>query len=78
MRRIKVNSNPVFDDKYLKIKIKSYDKKITTKLHGKAPKERSEYISLSTIVVDSVFKLGKNYYFYTLLEECKYKMNEKV
>ena len=27
-------------------------------------KEGSHYVSLSAILIDSVFKMGKNYYFY--------------
>ena len=35
----KFHSATVFNDKYLKIEIRSYNKKITTNFHGKAPKE---------------------------------------
>ena len=30
------------------------------------------------IVINSVFKLGRNYYSQTFLEECKYKTTEQV
>ena len=46
MGRTKFDSDPVFDDKYSKTKIKSYNK-INTNFHGKAPKERFEWVCLS-------------------------------
>lgn len=77
IERKKINSEPVFSDKYLKTKIKSYIGKITRNFHGKAPKEGIECVCLSAIVIDSVFKLGKNLNPQTFLEECKYRINEK-
>ena len=52
----KFHSAPVFNDKYLKIEIRSYNKKITTNFHGKAPKEGLVFLCLSAIAIDSVFK----------------------
>ena len=77
IERKKFSSELVFGDKYLKTKIKSYIGKITRNFHGKAPKEGIECVCLSAIVTDSIFKLGKNYYPQTFLEECKYRINEK-
>ena len=57
MRREKFNSEPVYGNKYLKIKIKSYNNKIKTNFHGKTPKEGTDCVCLSAIVI--VFKLGK-------------------
>ena len=39
------------------------------------PKEGSQCMYLSVILIDSVFRTGKNYYSQVALEECKY--NEK-
>ena len=40
----KVDSNPVYKEKYIKTKIKGYSKKISTDFHGnKKPKESSEW-----------------------------------
>ena len=41
------------------------------------PKEDSQYICLSVILIDSVFRTGKNYYLQVLLEECKYVVKKK-
>ena len=67
------NSEPVYNEKYLKTKIKSYKGKIDTKLHNtKIPKEDSLSICLSVILIDSVYRKNKNYYPKVFLEECKY------
>ena len=41
------------------------------------PKEGSQYICLSVILLDSIFRTGKNYYPKVFLEECKYFIKEK-
>ena len=64
--------------KYLRNKIKSYNGKINTNFHNnKLPKEGSQYICLSVILLDSIFKTGKNYYPQVLLGECKHVIKEK-
>ena len=58
------NSKPVYNEKYLKAKIKSYNGKINKNfLNNKIPKEGSAFI--------------KNYYRQVFLEECKYVVKEK-
>ena len=42
----------------------------------KSVKKGSQFICLSVILIDSVFKTGKNYYSQVFLEECKY-VNEE-
>ena len=41
------------------------------------PKEGSQCIFLSVILIDSVFRAGSNYYPQVFLEECKYVDKEK-
>ena len=41
------------------------------------PKEGSNFISLSMVLIDSVFKMGKNYYPQVSLKEYKYNVKEK-
>ena len=67
----------LFDNKYLKTKIKSYIGEIRTNFNGKVTKKGFKCICLSAIVIDSVFKSGKNYYSQKFLAECKYKTKEK-
>ena len=65
------DSEPVCNEKYIKTKIK-------TNFHGdKLPKKGSQYICLLAILIDSVFRTGKNYYPQLFLEECKYDVKEK-
>ena len=40
--------------------------------------EASHWICLSVVLVNSVFKMGKVYYFQMFLEECKYIVKEVV
>ena len=54
------DSEPVYKDKYLKTKMKSYEGKINTNFHdNKVPKEGSQYICLSVTLIDSVLEQGK-------------------
>ena len=61
------------DNKYIKTKIKTYEKSIITNFHNKkTPKEKALCKCLSIIMIDSVIKANKKYYPQSLLEECKY------
>ena len=72
------DSKPVYSNKYLKTKIKPYEGQINTNFHeNKVPKEGSQYICLSVILIDSVFRTGKNYYPQVFLEECKHVVKRK-
>ena len=65
------DSKPVYNEKYLKAKTKSYNGKINTNFHdNKIPKEGNQLICLSVILIDSVFRTGKNHYPQVFLE-CK-------
>ena len=53
-------------------------KKTDTKLYNnKIPTEGSQLICLSVILIDSVFRPGKNYYSQVFLEGCIYGVKEK-
>ena len=80
LMKIDFESKPVYgnDDKYIKTKIKTYEKSIITNFHNKkSPKEKAPCKSLSIIRIDSVIKTNKKYYPQPLLEECKY-IQEKM
>ena len=56
------DSKPVYKEKYLKAKIKTYNGKINMSFHNnKIPREGSQFICLSVILIDSAFRAGKNY-----------------
>ena len=74
----KFQSKPVYNEKYLKTKIKSYHGKVNTNFHNnKILKEGSQCICLSVILIDSIYRKDKNYYPQVLLEECKDAVEEK-
>ena len=51
------DSQQAYNEKHLKAEIKSYNGKINANLHGnKIPKESCQFISLSVILIGSVFK----------------------
>ena len=58
-----LGSEHVYNDKYLKTKIKSYKEKVNANFHSnKVPKEDFQCTSISIILNNSVFGTGKNYY----------------
>ena len=67
----------MYNEKYLKDKINFYTGKISTNFHNnKIPRQGSQCICLSVILIDSVFRTGKNYYPRVFLE-CKNDVKEK-
>ena len=71
-------SGPVCNEKHLKTRLKSYEERINTNLHdNKISKKGSQCICLCVILIDSVYRSGKNYYPQVFLEECKYDVKEK-
>ena len=78
--KIDFESKPVYGDnhKYIKTKIKIYEKSIITNFNNKkTPKEKIPCKCLPIIMVNSVIKANKKYYPQILLEECKY-IPEKI
>ena len=72
------DSEPVYKEKYLKTKVKSFEGKTNTNFHNdKIPKEGPQCIWLSVILIDSVYRTGKNSYPQVYLEKYKYVIKEK-
>ena len=58
--------------------MKSYNGKINTNFYNnKIPKKVSWFICLLVILIDSVFRTGKNYYPQVFFKKCKYLIKEK-
>ena len=73
-----INSERVYNDKYIKIKIKIYNYRINTNFQGnKIPKENECCACLSVVLLDSVVNVDKKYYAQIVLEECKYAVKKK-
>ena len=72
------DSKPVYNEKYLEAKIKCYNGKINTNFrNNKIQREGSQFICLSLILIDSVFRTNKNYCPQVYLKESKYVVKEK-
>ena len=81
----KFDSDPVYNNKYINTKIRSYNNDIITNFHdndnknNKLPEKNKAYRCMSLISLDSIIKINKKYYPQTLLQECVYKLiNRKV
>ena len=75
--------NPAGDDKYLIAKLKIFNKINRTTFNddnnkNNIPKERSHYICIPAIDIDSVLKIDhKRAYPQAYLEQCKYKLKKR-
>ena len=57
---IKFHSMPVYDETYIKVKVKEFDVKIKTNfLVNEVPKENMHYTCITCITIDSVMKMDK-------------------
>ena len=58
--KIKFHSMPVYDETYIKVKVKEFDVKIKTNfLVNEVPKENMHYTCIACITIDSVMKMDK-------------------
>ena len=75
---IKFHSMPVYDEKYMKAKVREFNGVIKTNFsEDKIAKENMHYTCLSRITIDSVMRMEKKSYLQVYLEECKYRMKKK-
>ena len=81
----KFDSDPIYNNKYINTKIRSYNNDIKTNFrnidnkNNKLPEKNKPYKCISLISLDSIIKIHKNYYRQILLQECVYKLiNKKV
>ena len=76
--KIDFTVNPVRDDIYLVAKLKIFNKiNKTTFTNNAIPRERSHYICIPVIDIDSVLKIDKKAYLQAYLEHCKYKLKKR-
>ena len=74
---IKFHSEPVYEYKYLKAKLREFDGVIKTNFLGNdVPKENMHYTCIACITIDSVMRMEKKNYPQVYLEECKYKVKK--
>ena len=68
----------MYNDKYIKTKIKIYNNKINTNFRGnKTPEDNECCTCLSVILLDTVVKINNDYYPEIVLEEWKYAIKKK-
>ena len=78
--KVKFPANPVRDDNYLVAKLKIFKKinRTTFSDDNNIPAERSHYICIPAIDIDSVLKIdNKRAYPQAYLEQCKYKLKKR-
>ena len=74
---IKFHSEPVYEYKYLKAKVREFDGVIKTNVLGNdMPKENMHYTCIACITIDSVLTIDKKNHPQVYLEECKYRIKK--
>ena len=74
---IKFHSEPVYECKYLKAKVREFDGMIKTNFLGNnMPKENMHYTCIACITIDSVLTIDKKNHPQVYLEECKYRIKK--
>ena len=75
LQGIKFHSQPIYDDKYIKTKVKTFSSMINTFFLGRRiPRERNHYIYIPAICIHFVLNVDKKNYPQVYLEQCKYKI----
>ena len=74
---INFHSQPIYENKYLKGKVREFDGNIKTNFLGNSlPKENTYYTCIAFITIHSIIKIKKKNYPHVYLEECKYKVKK--
>ena len=74
---INFHSEPVYEYRYLKAKVREFDGVIKTNFLGNdVPKENMHYTCIACITIDSVMNFDKKNHPQVYLEECKYRVKK--
>ena len=75
LKNIESNAIPVYDDKYIKTKIRTYGDKVYTNFRGlNVPEDDIECKSFTAISIDSLLVYQNKYYLQVYLDNCAYKI----
>ena len=75
---VKFHSQLIFDDKYIKNKVKTFNNMINTLFLGdEISKERIHHVCIAATCNDSVLRVDKKNYPQVYLEQCKYKTRKR-
>ena len=74
---IKFHSEPVYEYRYLKAKVREFDGLIKTIFLGnEMPKENIHYTCIACITIDSILRIDKKNHPQVYLEVCKYRVKK--
>ena len=77
-KKIKLNTLPVYDERYIKNKLRTYGDEVYTNFRGlNVPEDAIEYESFTVISIDSLLAYDKKYYLQVYLDNCAYKVVNK-
>ena len=75
---IKFHSQPIYNEKYIKNKVKTFSSMINTLFSGnEIPKEKNHYICIAAICIDSVLRIEKKNYPQVYLGQYKNKIKKR-
>ena len=78
LKNIKLNDLPVYDDRYIKTKIRAFGDIVYTNFRGLIVLEDEiECESFKVISIDSLLVYNKKYYLQVYLDNCAYKIVNK-
>ena len=78
LKNIKLNALPVYDDRYIKTKIRTYGDKVYTNVRGLSMLEDDiECEPFTVISIDSLLVYDNKYYLQVYLDNCAYKIVSK-
>ena len=74
---IEFHSEPVYEYRYLKVKVREFEGAIKTNFLGNdMPKENMHYTCIACITIDSVLRIDKKNHPQVYLEVCKYRVKK--
>ena len=69
---IKFHNEPIYDDKYIKTKVKTFNSMINILFtRDEIPRERIHYVYIPAICIDSILRVDKKNYPQVYLEQSK-------
>ena len=75
---MRVNALPVYNDRYLKSKIRTYDDKVYTDFRDlNVPEDDTECESFTVISIDFLLVYENKYHLQVYLDSCAYKIVNK-
>ena len=78
LKNIELNALPVYDDRFIKTKIRVYGEKVYTSFRGlNVPEDDIECESFTVTSIDSLLVYEEKYNLQVYLDNCSYKIVNK-